>query len=374
MAAANLDVKDFIADGRKMDIIRQKMHRLRRAVLFKAWRIGVNRITILLFIFTLISGCSERKKMSLGGENVIAVIADSSDWVKYRPLLEKVFERKIYTPQTEKLLTLFWSPPSMLNNRLRQKNLLILGTLSKEGKTTKIIKDMLGSNVIAKIRKGEIYVVITDNQFARDQKLMILSAWKEEDLRIKIEENSYFLFSKFNDAANERARTRVLGKRTLSRLSESIMDDHGYTFKIPLDYKVVLDDKENHILWLASHGVRRWFLVQWEEVDDIPVIDVDWILNNRDKLGVSLFDSVRVNRDYVFSERIKIGDWVVLKVRGLYEKIDEHLGGPYVSFAFYDEKTGRRYFIDGAVFSPGDEKLKYLRTLELMAKSFRTKD
>ena len=59
---------------------------------------------------------------------------------------------------------------------------------------------------------------------------------------------------------------------------------------------------------------------------------------------------------------------------GLYEKINEQLGGPYVSFAFYDEKTKRRYFIDGAVFAPGDEKLKYLRTIELMAKSFRTKD
>lgn len=312
--------------------------------------------------------------MSLGGENEIAVIADSTEWVKFQPLLEKVFEREIYTPQTEKLLTLFWSPPSMLNNRLRQKNLLLLSTLSKAGRTTEIIKDLLGSEVIKKIREGEIYVITTDDQFARDQKLMILSAWNEEDLRIKIEENSLFLFSKFNDAANDRARSRVLGKRTLNRLSERIMDEHGYTFKIPLDYKIVLDDKEKHILWLASHGIRRWFLVQWEELDDIPVIDTDWMLNNRDSLGISLFDSVRVNRDYVFSERIKIGDWVVLKVRGLYEKINEQLGGPYVSFAFYDEKTKRRYFIDGAVFSPGDEKLKYLRTIELMAKSFRTKD
>jgi len=312
--------------------------------------------------------------MSLGGENEIAVIADSSEWVKFQPLLEKVFEREIYTPQTEKLLTLFWSPPSKFNNRLRQKNLLLLSTLSRAGRTTEIIKDLLGSEVIKKIREGEIYVITTDDQFARDQKLMILSAWNEEDLRIKIEKNSLFLFSKFNDAANDRARSRVLGKRTLSRLSERIMDEHGYTFKIPLDYKIVLDDKENHILWLASHGIRRWFLVQWEEVDDIPVIDTEWMLNNRDSLGISLFDSVRVNRDYVFSERIKIGDWVVLKVRGLYEKINEQLGGPYVSFAFYDEKTKRRYFIDGAVFSPGDEKLKYLRTIELMAKSFRTKD
>lgn len=312
--------------------------------------------------------------MSLGAENEIAVIADSKEWEKFQPLLEKVFEREIYTPQTEKLLTLYWSPPSMFNNRLRQKNILILGTFSKSGRTAEIIKDLLGSEVTAKIRNGEIYVITTDDQFARDQKLMILSAWTEEKLRAKIEENSHFLFSIFNDAANERANSRILGKRTLSRLSKRIMDEHGYTFKIPLDYKVVLDDKENNILWLASHGVRRWFLVQWEEVDDIPVIDVDWMLNNRDSLGISLFDSVRVNRDYVSTERLKIGDWVVLKVMGLYEKINEHLGGPYVSFAFYDEKTKRRYFIDGAVFSPGDEKLKYLRTIELMAKSFRTKD
>jgi len=334
----------------------------------------MNRITILYFVIILISGCSERKKLSFGGENEIVVIADSTDWVKFKPLLEKVFEREIYTPQTEKLLTLFWSPPSRFNERLLQKNILVLGTLSKPGKTTKLIKDLLGKDVITKIRNGEIYVVTTDDKFARDQKLMILSGWNEEVLRNKIEDNSFFLFTKFNDAANDRAKSRVLGKRTLNRLSDRIMDNHGFTFKIPLDYKVVLDDEDNNILWLASHGTRRWFLVQWEEVEDIPVIDANWVLDNRDKIGVSLFDSVRVNRDYVSTERVKIGDWVALKVIGIYEKINDQLGGPFVSFAFYDEKTRIRYFLDGAVFAPGEEKLKYLRTLELMAKSFRTKN
>ena len=102
------------------------------------------------------------------------------------------------------------------------------------------------------------------------------------------------------------------------------------------------------------------------------MIEVDWVINKRNELGLTLFDSIRVNEDYVVEDRILINEWVVLKVSGLYEKIDDQLGGPFVSFLFYDEGSSRLYYLDGAVFSPGDEKIKYLRTLELMARSFIT--
>jgi len=103
------------------------------------------------------------------------------------------------------------------------------------------------------------------------------------------------------------------------------------------------------------------------------VITPKWVINKRNELGISLFDSVRVNAEYVKSERTKIREWVALKLTGLYEKIDESLGGPFVSFTFYDEESSRIYMLDGAVFAPGEDKLQFLRTLELMARSFKTK-
>ena len=330
------------------------------------------KLLILLFLLLLI-GCSERKKLSLGAENEIAVIADSSTWANFQQLLEEVFEREVLTPQPEKLLTLTWSPPEMLSERIRQKNLLILGTLDNRRGASKIIRDALGSTLIEAVKRGDVFLVTVDDQFARDQKFMILTSWDESELKRKIEENSYRLSEIFDDAANERTIKRVLGKRSQTRLSAKLLEANGYTFSIPIDYKIILDDKENHLLWLASHGRRRWFLVYWEDVNDVPVITPEWVVKKRNELGISLFDSVRVNADYVKSERTIIGEWVALKLTGLYEKINESLGGPFVSFTFYDEASSRIYMLDGAVFAPGEEKLQFLRTLELMARSFKTK-
>ena len=330
------------------------------------------KLLILLFLLLLI-GCSERKKLSLGAENEIAVIADSSTWANFQQLLEEVFEREVLTPQPEKLLTLTWSPPEMLSERIRQKNLLILGTLDNRRGASKIIRDALGSTLIEAVKRGDVFLVTLDDQFARDQKFMILTSWDESELKRKIEENSYRLSEIFDDAANERTIKRVLGKRSQTRLSAKLLEANGYTFSIPIDYKIILDDKENHLLWLASHGRRRWFLVYWEDVNDVPVITPEWVVKKRNELGISLFDSVRVNADYVKSERTIIGEWVALKLTGLYEKINESLGGPFVSFTFYDEASSRIYMLDGAVFAPGEEKLQFLRTLELMARSFKTK-
>ena len=310
--------------------------------------------------------------MSFGEENEITVIADSTEWRIFRPLLEQVFEKEIFTPQREKLLKLRWFPPGKFPEKIRQKNLLIMSTLSNQGRTTQLIKDILEDSIIDKMRNNEIYVITENNHFARDRKVMILASWDEPGLKKHITDNSFFLYDIFDQAVNRRATSRVLGKRSRNRLSNTIMEKHGFSFKIPLDYSIILDDPDQRILWLASHGTRRWFLVYWEEVEDIPVIEVDWVINKRNELGLTLFDSIRVNEDYIIEDRILINEWVVLKVSGLYEKINDQLGGPFVSFLFYDEKSSRLYYLDGAVFSPGEEKLKFLRTLELMARSFIT--
>lgn len=333
----------------------------------------MNRIIkpIMMIIF-LGSGCYDAKKTSIGNEDEITVIADSAEWGKFRPLLEQVFEKEIFTPQREKLLKLRWFPPGKFPKKIRQKNLLIISTLSNQGKTTQLIKDILDNSIIDKMRNNEIYVITENDHFARDQKLMILASWDEPGLKKHITDNSLFLYDIFDQVVNRRAAARVLGKRSRNRLSNRIMEKHGFSFKIPLDYSIILDDPDRRILWLASHGTRRWFLVYWEEVEDIPVLDTEWVINKRNELGITLFDSVRVNENYLVEDRILINEWVVLKVSGLYEKINEQLGGPFVSFLFYDEKSSRLYFLDGAVFTPGEDKIKFLRTLELMARSFIT--
>ncbi len=51
------------------------------------------------------------------------------------------------------------------------------------------------------------------------------------------------------------------------------------------------------------------------------------------------------------------------------------MGGPFVSYAFFDEDTGRFYLIDGMIYGPrytNEEKREFLRQMEAIAHTFRT--
>ena len=48
------------------------------------------------------------------------------------------------------------------------------------------------------------------------------------------------------------------------------------------------------------------------------------------------------------------------------------MGGPFVSYAFYDEPTRRLYLIDGMGFAPNYSKREFVRQMEVIAYTFRT--
>lgn len=49
------------------------------------------------------------------------------------------------------------------------------------------------------------------------------------------------------------------------------------------------------------------------------------------------------------------------------------MGGPFITYGFYDEASGRNYLIDGMVFAPNFNKREFIRQLEVIAYSFRTR-
>ncbi len=55
------------------------------------------------------------------------------------------------------------------------------------------------------------------------------------------------------------------------------------------------------------------------------------------------------------------------------EKIEFGMGGPFLTYTFYDQATGRIYMIDGMVFAPGYSKREFLRQMEVIAHTFRTR-
>ena len=49
------------------------------------------------------------------------------------------------------------------------------------------------------------------------------------------------------------------------------------------------------------------------------------------------------------------------------------MGGPFVNYTFYDEKSKRLYMIDGSVFAPKYFKRNLIQQMDVTIQSFLTK-
>ena len=90
---------------------------------------------ILITVISLISvfyfiSCETSNRPAQGLEDEIYVVADSSEYAELSPALDSAFEKIIYTPQPEKLFTLFRISPNQLERYKHKKNILIVAPLN----------------------------------------------------------------------------------------------------------------------------------------------------------------------------------------------------------------------------------------------------
>ena len=57
------------------------------------------------------------------------------------------------------------------------------------------------------------------------------------------------------------------------------------------------------------------------------------------------------------------------EIRGLWRMEGFIMGGPFYSLAFYNPNNGRQYMVEGYVYAPQFDKLKFIREIEAMVKS-----
>ena len=60
--------------------------------------------------------------------------------------------------------------------------------------------------------------------------------------------------------------------------------------------------------------------------------------------------------------------------QGLWELNIKGMGGPFVNYFFYDEKTQRIYMIDGSVYAPKYYKRNLIQQMDVTLQSFRTEN
>jgi len=331
-------------------------------------------ISSIIHIF-LWSGCAQ-KPQSLWQEGRISVMADEEDWEGIQGALRSTFEKVVRTPQIEYQFKLHHVPDSSFNLFSRAHFLILAGTLNSTGETGEIVQKMIREPELRKsIERGENFVFVKDNSWARDQIMMILVSKDIPTLRDKIEAHSIMLYDLIRNEEKQYLTDEVLKNRENESLSTQLMDRYSWTMRLQRDYFMGESFPEDNFLWMRRVMPDRWIFVRWVDGGESSLLNQDWVVRERNRIGQSYYRDYaeKVSDKYLFSRETTFKGRPALITTGLWERIDDTAGGPFKNYTFYDAPTERVYMIDIGLFAPGKEKLPYLKRIEVMVETFRTR-
>ncbi len=341
----------------------------------------ITTLSLIVISALLLQNCSTKKKAK-GPEDEIHVIADSSEFLLVEDALKETFGKIIHTPQPEQLFQIKRQSINNLKQFQLKKNLIILAPLNSGSYTSEYIGSILDSNVTRLILDDSVSVINRYDLWAHDQLVMILTAKDIKSLESKMLEKKDDLFYYFREKSNKRLAKGLYNPRFEQKNVEAkILNNYGWLMYIQADYQLAMDQPEDNFVWLrrgVNTDMERWIFVHWIEDSSPEFLEVDSITAVRNKLTkkfyrttddsayVELYDEFRMNTEVNFNGRY------ALMTQGLWRFNDQSMGGPFISYTFYDEETRRIYMLDASILAPKYLKKSLLQQVDVMLHSFKT--
>jgi hypothetical protein len=142
-----------------------------------------------------------------------------------------------------------------------------------------------------------------------------------------------------------------------------------------------MNKPEEKFVWLRrspNSDMERWLFVYWIDNATPEYLSEDSIKVIRDRLTKKFYRTaddtsyVVVASDYFIVKEVNLNGRYALFTQGLWELNIKGMGGPFVNYYFYDEKTQRIYMIDGSIFAPKYYKRNLIQQMDVTLQSFRT--
>jgi hypothetical protein len=337
---------------------------------------------LLLFSVIIIS-CDSSNKPAKGFEDEIIVVADSLEYEELLGSLQTVFEKEIFTPQPEKLFTLKRMNVAQLENNKRSKNIIIAAPLNSGSRTSNYIQAIVDSSVETKLSSDPNFVIYKYDLWAKNQIVAVLAAPTIQGLNNKILKNSDDLLYVFQKKSDERLFSNLYNPTYEKKdIEGKFLRDYGWVIYVQADFVVALDKHEDKFVWLRrSPGseMERWLFIHWIDNASPDYLIQDSIKVIRDRLTKKFYQTsddasyVVVASDNFVVKEVNFNGRYALFTQGLWELNIKGMGGPFVNYFFYDEKTQRIYMIDGSVYAPKYYKRNLIQQMDVTLQSFRTK-
>jgi len=329
----------------------------------------VKNFILSVFIVLMAVGCSV-KRDAIGEPDQMIVVADSVDWNRVKPMLDKVFAPEIPTPRPEPWYSLQRVEPSQFEQFMDYKNIIIFSLLREGSPSRKFIDRTFSKSLVKAMQSGEQTVALKHNPWRKNQLLMILTSPSFVEMKAVLDSRSKELRGYFDEKLVERQKEYLYKRYEQKKMENKLQRKYNWTFRVPRDWVVIHDRPDSNFYWIGRNLPNRWFSVYWEKADSAVTVDSTLAVHLRQKVGEQMYGNISTNPDYLSTAPISIDGQPAIRVRGVWAHTKEAKGGPFTGAAYYDPDTHRVFYIDGQIFAPDLNKLLYIRQEEIMISTF----
>ncbi|ELR69730.1 hypothetical protein C900_04707 [Fulvivirga imtechensis AK7] len=358
----------------------------------------MRNIVILGIITLFFLGCSsngDRKNKNLlppasGRAGEIIVVMDSAQWKG--PVGEEIretFRAEVGgLPREEFMFKINHVDPRKLNDVLKSvKNLLFVMTVDDRGPGSKVVRNYFTKSSIDKIKNDpNLFVHTAEDEFARGQTVMYLFGQNKNQLLEKIKVNREKLQNFFNQAENKRLYAGLYQAKEEIGFNKMLKADHECSMRLPFAYKLVVN--QPGFIWFRQINAEsdKNIFVTYRPYTSEKAFDREAILSLRDSIAShQLFEDPAYPETFittetkvpyvpVTTEKVSFNGKYAIKMTGLWKTNNLSMGGPFISYTLVDEELDRLYYIEGFLYSPGKNQREFMRELEVILSTFKTKD
>jgi hypothetical protein len=337
----------------------------------------------LIFLLTSL-GCDSSNRPARGLEDEIYVVADSTEYEQLRTSLETTFEKIIYTPQPEKLFTLKRISVNQIDRYKDRKNIIIAAPLNSSSSTSQYIKSVVDSAAIKKLLADNSFVIKKYSLWAKDQLVMVLTSSDMQQLEFDILQHKDDLLYAFQKISDSRLYASLYNSRyEREKVEGKLLRDYGWIIYVQADFQLALNKPKDNFVWLRrspNSDMERWIFVHWIDNASPALLQADSIKAIRNRLTKKYYrtsdDSayVVIAQDYYTTSEVNFKGRYAIFTQGLWDLNIKGMGGPFINYTFYDEKSKRLYMLDGSVYAPRYYKRNLIQQMDVTLQSFMTEN
>lgn len=351
------------------------------------------RLLIFLFPIILLSNCTGEMGESFrtapnafGKVNDLVVIADRDVWESPigDTLLYYYSGPYPILPQPEPILEIkYFSPEDLEEDQLRKqlRTYLFACDLSNENSpTTRMMKYLAGEQNMAQINiNPKNNIVVGKDKWAKGQMLIFQFGRNRQELLENLKGNFPAILKKVRENDLKQIDATVFFEGRNEKIEQEVRDKMGIDMRVPKDYFQALSNGE--VVWLRRETDKTSSNILFKKIpyQDKGQLTREGIKAIQDDIGKQ-YISTQLDNTYMkindidlpmYVNAIRFKNLYALEARGIWEIVNDYMGGAFVSYLVLNPKTNELIFILGFLHAPGEDKRNFMQHIEHVIQTIR---